>query len=293
MSFAPATSQFTIPGSDGLALVAYRWDPDGDPRGIVQVTHGMGDHAQRFGNLAAALAKAGFQVIGVDQRGNGATAAPGALGQIGGAGWSALVADVGAVSRWAREAFPGLPLTLFGHSMGSFAVQQHMLDHPGDVDALILSGTAVLDLLEPALNLEEPIDLAMFNAPFAPARTDFDWLSRDEAIVDAYVQDPWCGAGLDVEAGQAMFAGARRLADPASLAVLPDALPVLVVVGEADPVNGAMQLVHALLQRLADAGLTDVTLQSYPDGRHEVLNETNRDEVIAAVAQWVAERGGA
>jgi alpha-beta hydrolase superfamily lysophospholipase len=177
--------------------------------------------------------------------------------------------------------------------MGSFAVQQFVLDNSDTIDAMVLSGTTVLDLLEPALNLEEPIDLAMFNAPFAPARTEFDWLTRDEAIVDAYVADPWCGMGLDLGAGQAMFAGARRLADPAALGAIRSALPVLIVVGDADPVNGQMQLVHALVQRLTEAGLGDVTLQSYPDGRHEILNETNRDEVTRRLVEWVQDRATA
>jgi alpha-beta hydrolase superfamily lysophospholipase len=102
--------------------------------------------------------------------------------------------------------------------MGSFATQQYLLDHSAEVAAVVLTGTAVLDLLEPALDLDQPLDLAMFNAPFAPARTDYDWLSRDEAQVDAYVADPLCGFGLDGPAGKQMFVGARRMASPEALA---------------------------------------------------------------------------
>ena len=127
----------------------------------------------------------------------------------------------------------------------------------------------------------------MFNAPFAPARTDYDWLSRDEAQVDAYVADPHCGFGLDGEGGKQMFVAARQLADPDRLAGLRTDLPVYVAVGEHDPVNGELALVHALVDRLREAGLGDVTLRTYPEARHEVFNETNRDEVYADVLTWI------
>lgn len=290
MTSIRTTSQFTIPGSDGLELVAYRWDPSGSPRGVVQVTHGMGDHATRFDGVAQALADAGFAVVAVDQRGSGATAKSEAeLGILGPGGWNRLVADVGAVLDWNRQEFSGLPLVLFAHSMGSFAAQQFLLDHSDKVDAVVLTGTAAIDLLEPALNLDEPIDLAMFNAPFQPARTDFDWLTRDESIVDAYINDPWCGFGLDIESGKEMFVAARRVADPSALSQVRSDLPVHIVVGESDPVNGGMQLVHALLERLTTAGITNVTMVSYPEGRHEILNETNRNEVIGEIVTWVQE----
>jgi alpha-beta hydrolase superfamily lysophospholipase len=104
---------------------------------------------------------------------------------------------------------PDLPLVLLAHSMGSFAVQQYLLDHSDEVTAVALTGTGLLDLIEPAMDLDQPLELAMFNAPFAPARTDYDWLSRDEAQVDAYLADPHCGFGLDMEGAKAMFAAAR------------------------------------------------------------------------------------
>jgi alpha-beta hydrolase superfamily lysophospholipase len=144
----------------------------------------------------------------------------------------------------------------------------------------------VIDLLEPALDLDQELDLTMFNAAFQPARTDYDWLSRDEAVVDAYVADPLCGFGIDTQAAKDMFVGARRLADPAQLAALRPGLPVYIAVGEADPVNGGLTLLHPLADRLREADLTDVTVVTYPGGRHEILNETNKDEVIAALIAW-------
>jgi alpha-beta hydrolase superfamily lysophospholipase len=272
----------------GVTVAAFRWDPPVEPRAIVQLTHGMGEHAQRYAHLARTLAQQGYVVYAQDHRGHGETATSDAqLGRIGAEGWDELVADIGRMSATARAEHPGLPLVLIGHSMGSFAAQQYLLDHSGDVDAVVLTGTALLDLLEPALDLDQPLDLSMFNAPFAPARTDYDWLSRDEAQVDAYVADPHCGFGLDGEGGKQMFVAARQLADPDRLAGLRTDLPVYVAVGEHDPVNGELALVHGLVDRLREAGLGDVTLRTYPEARHEVFNETNRDEVYADVLTWI------
>jgi alpha-beta hydrolase superfamily lysophospholipase len=281
------SSTFTYPSADGTEITAYRWDPAGPPRAIVQVTHGMGEHARRYEHVAAALTDAGFVVYAQDHRGHGATADPGALGDLGEGGWAGLVGDIGALSARANADHPELRLVLLGHSMGSFATQQYLLDHSDGVDGVVLTGTAVIDLLEPALDLDQPLDLAMFNAPFQPARTDFDWLSRDEGMVDAYVADPLTGFGIDTQAAKDMFAGARRLAETEQVAALRPDLPVYIAVGEMDPVNGGLTLLTPLTDRLAAVGLTDVTVRTYPGGRHEILNETNRAEVIAALIDWL------
>ncbi|MBW0092754.1 alpha/beta hydrolase [Pseudonocardia sp. KRD-184] len=288
MTSTTSPVRFTVTGRDGTPVTAYRWDPAGPPRAVVQLTHGMGEHVLRYGPFAHALVDAGFAVQGQDHRGHGATAgSDAALGAVGTDGWNGLVDDIGVLVEHGRAEHPGVPVVLFAHSMGSFAAQQWVLDNADRIDGLVLSGTAAIDLLEPALDLDQPMDLAAFNAPFAPARTDYDWLSRDEAQVDAYVADPHCGFGVDVDGVKAMFGRAHDVADPARLAEIRKDLPVLVTVGEDDPVNGRLALVHALVGRLAEAGLTDVTLRTWPGARHEILNETNRDEVVADVLAWI------
>lgn len=278
---------FSFPGNDGLTISAYRWSPKGKARAIVQLTHGMGEHVRRYGEFARALNAAGFVVYGQDHRGHGATAeSADALGQVGASGWGELVSDIGQLTRRIRSEEPELPLILFGHSMGSFAVQQYLLDHSDQVTAAVLTGTAAIDLLEPALDLDAELDLAMFNAAFAPARTDYDWLSRDTEQVDAYIADPRCGFGLDIPGVKAMFVAARRIADSEQMRKIRATLPLYIAVGDADPVNGQLQLVHALVQRYRDAGLRDVTLRVYPGARHEILNETNRQEVISDLIAW-------
>ncbi|MCF6744510.1 alpha/beta hydrolase [Blastococcus sp. KM273128] len=277
----------TITSAHDVPLTVHRWDPAGPVRGIVQLTHGMGEHLLRYEALAAALTGAGWVVVGQDHRGHGATARDGAWGDLGPGGWDELVRDIGRVTDSVRAELPDAPLVLLGHSMGSFAAQQHVLDRSGDLAALVLTGTTVLDLLEPAVDLDGPTDLSAFNAPFQPARTDYDWLSRDEAQVDAYVADPRCGFGLTAADSRQMFLAGRRLADAAQLRAVRADLPVYVAVGDADPLNGQLALVEVLVDRLREAGVQDVTLRAYPGARHEVFNETNRDEVVRDLLAWL------
>jgi alpha-beta hydrolase superfamily lysophospholipase len=281
-------TRFSYPAKDGAEIVGYRWDPAGRPCAAVQLTHGMGEHVRRYDALARALTGRGLVVYGQDHRGHGATARHAdELGQLGPDGWSQLVGDIDLLVSRIRDEQPGLPLVLLAHSMGSFAVQQYLLDHSDRVDAVVLTGTTALDQLEPALDLDKPIDLAVFNAAFAPARTEFDWLSRDEAIVDAYIADPRCGFGIDTDAAKDMFAGARRMADPGQVAAMRPDLPLYIAAGESDPVNANLALLNVLIDRYRAAGLTDVTLRTYPGARHEILNETNRDEVMASIIDWI------
>jgi alpha-beta hydrolase superfamily lysophospholipase len=281
---------FSCRSADGRQLEGYRW-PTQDHQtnaGVVVLVHGMGEHIRRYNHVADALTSQGFVVYGHDHRGHGATlAATDEPGHLGHNGWRALVDDLNLVIAQARSDHPGLPVVMVAHSMGSFAAQQFLLDHGTKVDAVALTGTAAVDLLEPALDLSGDLELSAFNAGFYPARTDFDWLSRDESVVDAYLADPLCGFGIDTASLKDMFAGARRLADPAQVARIPSDLPLYVAVGSRDPVNAGLTLVWALVDRYRAAGLDDVIVRIYDDARHEILNEINRAEVIDDLLQWL------
>ena len=281
---------FGYRSADGRQLAGYRWAARAGQKGagLVVLVHGMGEHLRRYDHVADALSSQGFVVYGHDHRGHGASlAADDEPGQLGPNGWSALVDDLNRVIAQAKSDHPRLPVVVVAHSMGSFATQQFLLDHGAQVDAVALTGTAALDLLESALDLSSDLDLSAFNTPFQPARTDFDWLSRDESVVDAYLADPLCGFGIDAVSLKDMFAGARRLADPAEVARMPHDLPVYMAVGSKDPVNGALTLLWPLVDRYRAAGLSDVTVRVYDDGRHEILNEINRAEVMDDLLQWL------
>jgi alpha-beta hydrolase superfamily lysophospholipase len=285
-----APDKFAYRCADGTQLAGYRWAADEAQTGagVVVLVHGMGEHIRRYDHVAEALTSQGFVVYGHDHRGHGASlAADDEPGHLGPNGWSALIDDLNLAIAQAKSDYPGLPVVMVAHSMGSFATQQFLLDHGSDVDAVAMTGTSVLDLLEPALDLSGDLDLSAFNAAFQPARTDFDWLSRDESIVDAYLADPLCGFGIDAVSAKDMFAAARRLADPSEVARIPHDLPLYLAAGSKDPVNGDLTLLWALVDRYRAAGLGDVTVRVYDDARHEILNEINRAEVIEDLLQWL------
>jgi alpha-beta hydrolase superfamily lysophospholipase len=275
---------------DGLALATYAWDevdqPQG-PRGIVQIAHGLAEHAARYDRLARALNSAGLLVFATDHRGHGRSIAA-APGDFGDGGFEALIADVAAYGASLAAAHPGLPLVLIGHSMGSFAGQAVLLEHSDQYAAVVLSGSTSLDVLAASMaGSDEPAGLEAFNAGFEH-RTGYEWLSRDEAEVDLYVADDLCGFDLPDATVPSLFAPAAQLADPERLSRIRADLPVLLVSGTADPLAGGGQLVELLGQRYRDAGLADVTVTTYADARHEVFNETNRDEVTAHVVDWLS-----
>jgi alpha-beta hydrolase superfamily lysophospholipase len=251
------------------------------------VAHGMGEHAARYARLAAALVDRGYVVYANDHRGHGRTAGtPDRHGDLGQAGWAGLVAEIGAVSALARSEHPGVPLVVLGHSMGSFALQQHLLDHSAGLDAAVLSGTSAGDVIAAGIDTSQPADLAAFNAGFEP-RTGYEWLSRDEAEVDLYVADPDCGFSLDMPAMTGMVTEAAALADPDRLAAIRDDLPIYLFSGDADPLAGGGALIELVGDRYREAGVRDVTVKLYPGGRHETLNEINRDEVTADLITWL------
>ena len=282
------TTTFTLTSADGEEVFVYRWSGDRQPRAVVQIAHGMGEHAARYARLAEALVGEGYVVYANDHRGHGRTAGTADRhGDLGAGGWNGLIDDISAVTSRARQEHPGLPLVLLGHSMGSFALQQYLLDRSGDIDAAVLSGTTAVDVIAPGIDTSQPADLSAFNAPFEPARTEYDWLSRDTAEVDAYVADPACGFGVNPAGMAQMMEGAAALADPDRLAAIRSDLPIYVFSGDADPLAGGGPLVEMVGDRYRMAGVKDVTVRLYPAARHETLNETNRDEVTADLITWL------
>ena len=277
-------SSLLVGTSDGTRLIGQRWSAADPARAAVVLAHGMGEHSLRYDRLGRALAAAGIDLLAVDQRGHGRTAAmAGApLGALGPAGWDGLVADFALVVRSTRKERPDIPIVALGHSMGSWVVQQFLLTHSAEVAAAVLSGTAALELVLAGVDPSRELDLTAFNAPF-PDRTGYEWLSRDDAEVDQYVAEPMCGFGLDPDGVRGMAEAASRLVDTSTLR---PGLPLYVLVGGDDPVNGGGAALDPLLDRYRAAG-ADVTLRRYEGGRHEMFNETNRDEVVADLIGWL------
>jgi alpha-beta hydrolase superfamily lysophospholipase len=279
---------FSFDADDGTKIAAYRWTGDVPPRAIVQLAHGMGEHAARYRRLAEALTSAGYAVYANDHRGHGRTAGSAdRQGDLGPGGWPGLVSDLGELSGIARREYLGIPLVVLGHSMGSFALQGYLLDHSRELDAAVLSGTSAMDIVAPNIDTTKEVDLSAFNAAFAPARTEFDWLSRDPDEVDAYVADPACGFGVNPAGTASMLSGLADTADMARLGAIRSDLPILLLSGDADPLAGGGALIDLVADRYRQAGVEDVTVALYHDGRHEMFNETNRDEVTADLIAWL------
>ncbi|HWD67831.1 MAG TPA: alpha/beta hydrolase [Caulobacteraceae bacterium] len=283
-----AVDHFRFAADDGAQIAAWRLAPEGRPKAVIQIAHGMAEHMARYERLGQALADAGYAVYANDHRGHGASADIHGLGNFGPRGFPGVVKDMAALSHLARGEHPGAPLVLIGHSMGSFAAQLYLLDYGDDLAALVLSGTAAGDKLVEAIAAAGGDGrLESFNAAFEPARTPFDWLSRDPAEVDAYVADPLCGFELTPASVQSVFEATGGATLDPRLARAPKNLPVLVISGERDPVTGPGQaFADTLVDRYRTAGL-DVEQRVYPGARHELFNETNRDEVTADLIAWL------
>ncbi|MGZ4645930.1 MAG: alpha/beta fold hydrolase [Blastococcus sp.] len=287
---------------DGSRVRYRRWLPDGDLRATIQLVHGASEHSGRYGRLAAALTAAGFGVWAMDLRGHGRTAESTGIGRFGGGlGVDTVLDDVQALHLVIDDEHPGVPRVLLGHSMGSIIALASAERDGRGLAGLVLSGPVGVapQLADMVTALEEAIAagagdnaldaLGAFNQPFEPARTAFDWLSRDAAEVDAYVADPLCGDQIPLTVAYAarVFGLSVGAATADAVARLPEGLPVLLLSGERDPVGGeeAAQ-VNALAALLRDRGLP-VEQHVYPEARHEVFNETNRDEVTADLIAWL------
>lgn len=283
---------FNLTSADDLSIACYRWPATrANVVGLVQISHGMGEHALRYMRLAELLGARGYHVYANDHRGHGRTAGGAEHhGDLGRGGWNGLVDDMAALSRHARAKEPGLPLILLGHSMGSFAAQQYLLDYSDLIAGAILSGSRAADTM--AIDASRRGDLTSLNADFEPARTPFDWLSRDDAEVDKYIADPACGFGLSADGMRAMAEATRRTAAPVELARIRKDLPIYIFAGDQDPVNQHLEALRPLAARYRAAGINDVVEKYYPGGRHEMLNELNRDEVSDDLLDWLTRHFG-
>ncbi|HEU5246814.1 MAG TPA: alpha/beta fold hydrolase [Candidatus Udaeobacter sp.] len=260
-------------------------------RGVVQIAHGLGEHMGRYAELAEKLVEGDFVVYGNDHRGHGLTAKPsGSFGEFGRGGFDQLVEDMVSLEEIAKKEHPDKPYILLGHSMGSFAAQQFVLEHSHSIDGLALTGSGALDglarLAQSVPAREDPMKL--MNAAFEPAHTPFDWLSRDNAKVDAFINDPLCFPSLTPKSMESFLGAAQRLADPPAIQKVRHDLPIYIFSGSDDPVGQRLEGLRVLIDRYRSAGLTSIAHDFYSGGRHEMLHEINRREVMAKLLTWVS-----
>ncbi len=302
------SADFEFKTVDGATLFVRGWVID-EPKAVVQVIHGMAEHGARYARLAHALAEAGYCTYAHDHRGHGRSIPEG--GKPGhkadSDGWNRIVEDTHGVNREISKRHRGVPIIALGHSMGSFVLQQLLFEHPGDMIAAALSasngkpppiaalGKLVARLERLRLGKRSPSPVLQkltfedYNKAFAPTRTEFDWLSRDPDEVDKYVADPLLGFPVTTQVWIDMLAALDRIAKPSNVAKVPKGMPLYLFAGDRDPVGNFGKGMKNLYDAYKRAAVFDVRLKLYPDGRHEMLNEINRDEVTADFIAWCDE----
>jgi len=299
--------RFSFTAGDGVEIHVDGWLPDGPPQAVVQIVHGLAEHAGRYGRLAQALTLAGYAVYAGHLRGHGRAAkSPSDLGHFADrGGWEKCLDDLRQLHQRIAALHPGKPVILLGHSMGSELARDFMARHGSELAGVVLSASsgqptplasagrlmARLERLHVGPRghswLLQWLSFDAFNRKFAPARTKFDWLSRDPAEVDRYVADPLCGFPASVQLWVDLLDAGTRIARISSLAAVPRSLPVYVISGTRDPVSNGARAIEPLLAQYREAGLQRVEHRFYPEARHELFNETNRDEVTRDLIAWL------
>jgi alpha-beta hydrolase superfamily lysophospholipase len=292
--------ELTFRDRHGVDIFLRRW-PTANAVGTVVISHGACEHSGRYDRFARALNDAGLNAYAIDQRGHGRTARATGAGRMGPPGGVAVVDDLDDVVDLAREDHADGPVLLFAHSLGSLIGLAYLTRHSDRLAGAVLCGfpASLVDLpvLGEALGTvtdeatrDAPVDaLSAYNDPFEPVRTRFDWLSRDDAEVDAYLADPLCGDDMPLTHGFVadLFGLVGDAVGPSALAAI--TCPVFVIAGDRDSSGAMGENPKQLEAALREAGVT-VDLRLYPGARHELLNETNRDEVTADVVGWLGAR---
>lgn len=296
---------------DNLDIHVYKWEPENKKTiGIVQISHGMSETAIRYECFAKNLTDNGYIVYINDHRGHGLTAKT--IDNVGhladSDGFTYLVEDINTLTNIIKEENEDLPIFLFGHSMGSFASQRYIMEYGNNIDGLILSGSNgkhgfILKIAEKIINYEikkkgrlhrsKALDSLIFggnNKKFKSPRTEFDWLSRDEKEVDKYIEDPFCGVLFTCGFFCDFIKGLQEIEDKENLKKIPLDLPIYIMSGDKDPIGKNGKGVLRLRDRYIKLGVKDVLCKLYEGGRHEMLNETNKDEVIRDILNWINEK---
>jgi len=296
----------TISAPDGVDVHLHIWRPDDGStlRGVVVISHGLAEHSARYSRFAEALTGAGFAVYAHDHRGHGRTspeAEHGFFAEVN--GWQRVIDDLGRAVARARKDNPGVPCVLFGHSMGTSVALSWLIGNSQRVDAVVLSGPTgkvgpllsigrvVASVEARRLGKRGPSKLlnsmafGAYNRAFKPNRTEFDWLSKDPAEVDAYVADPWCGFVASAQLWVDLLGGQALIQSPALGRIRRD-LPIYVVAGSRDPVGAQGAQVKSWIKLARGYGLA-VEERMWIDGRHEMLNEVERDKFTADVIGWL------
>jgi len=302
-------SEYKIKTADNKEIHVYEWIPEDEQniKAVLQIAHGMAEHGDRYEDFALFLNKQGFAVFANDHKGHGKTA--GSLENLGyfadENGFQQVVNDMHSLTQKINERLANKPVFLLGHSMGSFLSRYYSIENMSNLKGLILSGTAghpgmlgkvgkVLSNIIIAFSsrksqtpLMTKLSFGAFNDAFKPNRTDYDWLSRDDAEVDKYVNDLFCGSVFTAGFYNDLLGGLLYVNDQTNFNKTSADLPIYLVAGDKDPVSENGKGVTEVYEKYKKAGIKDAEIKLYPDARHVILNETNKEEVYNDILNWL------
>ncbi|HBF5456664.1 TPA: lysophospholipase [Clostridioides difficile] len=301
-------TNFTFKGEEGLDIYTYKWEDENikKPKAVIQIAHGMAETAQRYETFAKVLTKNGYIVYINDHRGHGKTAK--IIENVGHLaekeGFRCLVEDMYTLTNIIKKENEDLPIYLFGHSMGSFASQRYIMDYGNNLSGLILCGSngkqgIILNFAHMIINREikkygrrsrsNKINDLIFGGQIIRRneKTKFDWLSRDKEQVEKYINDPFCGVVCSCGFFYDLVQGLKEIEDKENLKKVPLDIPIYIISGDKDPIGKNGKGVLRLRDRYIKLGVKDVTCKLYKDGRHELLNEINKEEVFEDIICWL------
>ncbi len=297
---------FFLKTDDQAELFVRQWARVPKPWAVLQLAHGMAEHSARYARFAHVCNEQGIIVVAGDHRGHGHTGErAGLMGYFGPEeGFERVVNDLHLLNQWLQEKYPALPIFLMGHSMGSFLARRYLQKFGDTIKGAILMGSAGdpgpavkiakyiarlqmrKDPTKPSSILDR-LTMGGYNRSIKNPRTKFDWLTREGAEVDKYLADPFCGIVCSSGFFYDLFTGLEQIHDPSLIKNIPPALPILVVSGEGDPVGGHGKGIRQFVDLYEQCGLNEITMILYPHARHELLNETNREEVMHDIYTWL------
>ncbi len=301
-------NEFYFPSKDGRTKIhAIEWIPESDIRAVLQICHGMCEFIGRYNNFAEFLNSHGYYVVGNDHLGHGESVVNdedhGYFADPDGN--ECVLSDLHTLRTITREKYPNVPFFLLGHSMGSFLTRQYICFHGSGLAGAVIMGTGSQPgiVLNPGIFLcrlsallhgqhyrssfIHNLAFGSYNKSFEPVRTPCDWLTKDQQIVDTYLNHPWCTFIFTVNAYCHMFRGIRLAQKSSNISGIPKNLPVLITSGAEDPVGNFGKGVRQVYDTYLKAGIRDVTLTLYDNDRHEILNETDRDKVYGDLLEWM------
>jgi alpha-beta hydrolase superfamily lysophospholipase len=293
---------------DKKEIFYYKWTPDNkdDVKAVIQIAHGMAEHAQRYGDFADYFTGKGFAVYANDHRGHGKTA--GSLEEVGFIaekdGWDLLIKDFRELSDIIKSEYPGKPLILLGHSMGALVIEDYMFTYGNEINGAVLSGTSAdpgfmgkigkiicsIELKRKGARAKSPLldklSFGKFNTYFKPNRTPFDWLSTNEKNVDRYINDPYCGDIFSAGFFKDLLYGVGKINKFKNIQKVPKKLPILLISGALCPVGNFKKGVMKVYESYKKAGIKDLDVRFYEGMRHEILNEKDNLRVYKDIEDW-------